>query len=66
MTITTTGLENHVACLWKRLRPLKKNLPQGEGDCKVIVVLSKRRGSKSETNKVKPIPEKDKHSQQVL
>ena len=44
----------------------KKNLPKGEGDCKVIVVLSKRKGSKSEPNKVKPIPEKDKHSQQVL
>ena len=50
----------------EKIETFEKNLPKGEGGCKVIVVLSKRKGSKSETNKVKPIPEKDKHSQQVL
>ena len=34
LTISTKDLENHAACLWKRLRPLKKIPKEGEGYCK--------------------------------
>ena len=50
----------------EKIETFEKKPPKGGAGCKVIIVLSKRKGSKSETNKVKPIPEKDKHSQQVL
>ena len=45
----------------EKIETFEKNLPKGEGDCKEKCLAIK--GSKSETNKDKPIPEKDKHSQ---